>query len=115
DLGSGEVGIEHEAGALAHPGLPALLLQLPATCRRAPVLPHDRAMQRLAALPLPHHGRLALVRDADPDDVHPLPASRRDRFARLLLGYAPDLPGVVPDPARKVVVLSDLALCTSAN
>src|SRR5690606_17955930 len=41
--------------------------------------------------------------------------SRRERFARLLRGYAPDLLGVVLDPARTGVVLSELGVRTRAN
>ena len=43
--------------------------QLRAAIRGAPVLPHDRAVHRPAGTALPHHGRLALVRDPDRVEV----------------------------------------------
>ena len=74
--------------------------QLVAARRGAPVLPHDRAVARPAGAAVPDHDRLPLIRDAD----------RGDRFAgRVELGRdlaecldrdAPDVVGVVLDPAR---------------
>ena len=52
-LVAGEVGVEDEAGALAHQRLVAGGAQLLAALRRAPVLPDQRPVQRLAASPGP--------------------------------------------------------------
>ena len=69
DLGAAEVGIDHQAGALAHQALGAHLLQLGALRRGTPVLPDDGVVDRLAGLPVPDDGGLALVGDADAHHV----------------------------------------------
>src|SRR5438046_8252194 len=65
DLGRREVRIEHEPGARAHQRFLLLFFELRAACRRAAVLPHNRAMDGAAALALPGAHCLALVRDAN--------------------------------------------------
>src|SRR5207249_2195287 len=62
-LGGGKIGIEDEAGARANQRALALLRELPAARRGAPVLPHDRAIERPPRATLPHAHRLALVGD----------------------------------------------------
>ena len=111
ELGGREVGVEHEPGALADERLVACGPELVATRRRAPVLPHDGAVQRLARAPVPHDGGLALVGDADRGDR----SRRRVGERRLHLGEGrerrrPDSSGVVLDPPRLGEVLRELAV-----
>ena len=65
DLRPGEVGIEDEAGALADERLVPGLAQLVAARRRAPVLPDERVVDRLAGARVPGDDGLALVGDPD--------------------------------------------------
>jgi hypothetical protein len=65
DLRAGEVGVEHEPGALAHERLTSLLAELVAAGGGAAVLPHERAVERVAGLAVPGDDRLALVGDPD--------------------------------------------------
>ena len=77
DLGAGEVGVDHEAGAFADEGFVAVALQAIAEIRGAAVLPDDRVVDRLAGLAVPDDGGLALVGDADGGDVVAADAERR--------------------------------------
>ena len=56
-LVAGEVGVEDEAGALADQRLVPGRAQLVAALRRAPVLPDERPVDRLAASPGPRRRR----------------------------------------------------------
>ena len=106
----GEVGgrgqpaqLRHQLGApgLHQPGDQPL---------RPDVLPGDGAGQRCTGVPVPDDGRLALVRDAQRDDVlgpEPGAAQRRGDDPG---DVAPDLLGVVLHPSRARVVLPVLAL-----
>ena len=69
ELGSGEVGVEDEPGALAKERLEAARLQHVARRRGAPVLPDDGVADRLAGRAVPDDRRLALVGDAERGDV----------------------------------------------
>ena len=60
-----EVRVEHEPSRASHEVLSAVRAEIVATRRRATVLPHDRAVQRLAAARVPHAHRFALVGDPD--------------------------------------------------
>src|SRR5262249_12329328 len=106
----GEIRVDDEAGLLLHRRPMPRRRQLLAERRRAPVLPHDRVVHGLAAAALPHHRRLALVGDADRRHV-------RRRCVRLVQhtlhdrhGRAPDLLGVVLDPAVGRIDLRQLLL-----
>ena len=68
-FGAGEVGIEHQAGLLLKQFRPALTAQLVAHPGSAAVLPDDRVINRIPALPVPYHRRLPLVGDADGGDI----------------------------------------------
>jgi hypothetical protein len=82
ELGAGEVGVEHEARARADHVLGAVGAELRADGRRAPVLPDDRAVERLARLAVPEHRGLALVRDPDRRDVLRPQRGARERLDR---------------------------------
>src|SRR3712207_9588282 len=66
----------------------------------AGVLPDDRVVDGLARVPVPHHRRLALVRDADGHDVVAGDVGLWQRQADDLAGVSPDLLPVVLPPAR---------------
>jgi acetyl-CoA carboxylase biotin carboxyl carrier protein len=110
DLRAGEVWVEHQPGALAKERLVAGLLQLVAATRGAPVLPDDRAVQRLAAVTVPRDHRLALVRDPDAGERAAVDAGRVERLLSNGARHVPDLARVVLDPARAREVLLELAV-----
>ncbi len=106
-LGAREVRVEHQPGALADEIEGAVGGEPVAPLGRAAVLPHDGPTVRSAGAPVPGDDRLALVGDADrrhgagtADGVDDL-AERGD-------DGAPDLVGVVLDPAGLRVVLAEL-------
>ena len=106
-LGGREVRVEDEAGALPHELQVAGRLQRLAVGGRAPVLPHDRPVERTAGASVPHHRRLSLVGDAD----------RRQRLVELAdevgqggVDRGQDVVGLVLDPARLREVLGELAV-----
>ena len=110
DLRAREVRVEDEARALAHQRLVAGLPQLVAARRGPPVLPDERAVQRLAGLGIPRAHRLALVGDADRAQL-----ARADaRVVQCLHGHrlrhVPDLRRVVLDPSGPREVLLELAV-----
>ena len=80
DLGRGEIGVEEKPGPGADQRLGAVGLELGAAVGGAAVLPHDRAVDRLAGRAVPDDRGLALVGDADPGDAR----RHRLRFARAL-------------------------------
>ena len=110
ELGRGEVGVDHQASARADQGVVAGRAERAAALGGAPVLPHDRAVHRPAARPLPQHHGLALVGDADRRDLaraEPVSASASRQTAsvscQMVSGSCSTQPG-----AR--VVLLELAL-----
>ena len=66
----------------------------------ARVLPHDRVVHGLAGVRIPHDGRLALVCDADRDEVAHVEAALVERAAHDLDDVAQDLARIVLDPSR---------------
>jgi hypothetical protein len=109
DLRAGEIGVEQEARALADEQLRAVALESRTAVRRAAVLPDDRAMDRPARAAFPDDGRLALIRDADGRDALCADAGLLDGLARRQERVAPDVLGIVLDPAGRRVVLQELA------
>src|SRR5205823_10728029 len=109
DLGAGEVRVEQQAGFLTNQGLGARGLERRARIRRAPVLPDDGAMDRLAAGALPDDGRLALVGDAERRDAGDAAGRALDDLAHRREGVAPDVLRVVLDPSGSGIVLLELA------
>jgi hypothetical protein len=74
----------------------------------AAVLPDDCAVDRLAGRTVPNDDGLALVRDADPGDT--LRLDRLKRLAGHAQRLAPDLLGIMLNPAALGIMLADLAL-----
>ena len=66
----------------------------------AAVLPDDGVVHRLAGRAIPHHRRLALVGDADAGQRRGVELGLGERAAADLDRRAPDLLGIVLDPAR---------------
>ena len=110
DLRRREVRVEHEARAFADERLVSFGSQPLAHVRRAAVLPHDRVVQRLASVGIPHAHRLALVGDPHSLKLARAHACVRERLTRDGLGDCPDLRGVVLDPPRPREVLRELAV-----
>ena len=99
ELGGREVGIEHQAGALAHHRFQTLPLELGAPVGGPAILPDDRRPHRLAGCPFPEHHGFALI--GDPDRGGALPGARQDltQIVRIVL-----------DPAGLGKVLRELLL-----
>src|SRR5439155_1612717 len=74
----------------------------------APILPHDGAVHRPAAPPLPEDGGLALVRDAERRHVARAYPRAPARLAEHAQRDPPDLVYIVLDPPRLRVVLREL-------
>ena len=99
DLRAGEVGVDRQARALADERLVTVRAQPFAERGGDPALPDDRRGDGPAGGAVPHDGGLALVGDADRDDVL-RPADRRDDLPRDGELARPDVVGVVGDVAR---------------
>ena len=110
DLRPREVGVEHEAGALAHHRLVAVGAQPIADGGGAAALPDDGAVDRRTGGAVPDGRRLALVGDADGGDVVAGDAGRLQRLGRGPLDRRPEVLGVVLHPARPRIVLRDLGV-----
>jgi len=110
DLGAGEIGIDHQAGLLAHQRLQALRAQRGADRLGAAVLPDDGVVDRHAGAAVPQHRGLALVGDAQRGDVVGLQAGFGEHLARGVELAAPDLARVVLDPAGLGIDLAEFAL-----
>ena len=104
ELGRREVRRDHEARPLAQQRRVPGVLQRPADVLGARVLPDDGRRDRPPRRTLPEHDGLALVGDADGDDlgIRRVPEGRRDD----LLGARPDLLRVVLHQARRRVRLA---------
>ena len=66
----------------------------------AHVLPGERVVDGRAGRAVPQHGRLALVRDPEPDEVADAELGGGERVADDVLDVVPDLLRVVLDVAR---------------
>jgi hypothetical protein len=84
--------------------------QLGAEGGGAAVLPDDGAAERAAGVAVPDEGGLALVGDADGEDVLRRDAAALDGALADRGGGRPEIVGVVLDPARAGVVLGELLL-----
>ena len=97
--------VAEKYGSISSPVLAATDASAPSRCSArhslggAPVLPDDGAMERPSGRALPQHRRLALIGDADGGDVARRDAGLRHRLAADGDGVAPNLLGVVLDPA----------------
>ena len=81
DLGGREIGIEQQPGARCDHGLVPRLPQRGAGVSRAPILPDDGIVDRLAGRAVPDDRGLALIGDADRGDVSRGDAGLRHRRA----------------------------------
>ena len=99
-LASGKIRVDDEAGAFADEVFVPVLLQSIAVVGRAPVLPHDRVVDRSAGLAIPDDRRLALVGDADGRDISWTQVGASERLGGDGDLCGPDLIGIVLDPAR---------------
>ena len=109
-LGAGKIRVDEQAGLPAEQRGQAVFLQPLHDGRCPPALPDDRAPDRLAGLPVPDHGRFALVGQADRLDVahvDPRPAHRLAQRVHLALI---DVLRIVLDPAGLRVVLRKLVV-----
>jgi hypothetical protein len=100
-----KVRVGHQAGPVPDQLEMALLDQLFAAVCGSSVLPHDRAVQRLAGAAAPSDDRLALV--GDPHCDHRL-VELVDQLAQDLADRLGDLGGVVLHPARLGKMLGEL-------
>ena len=66
---AGEIGIKQQPGFGGEKLFMSLGFQSGADLRRAPVLPDNGLVDRLARLALPHHRGFALVGDAEAADI----------------------------------------------
>jgi hypothetical protein len=103
--------VDQEPGLGLDRGLQAVGLEPVAERRRAPVLPDDGVVDRRAGLAVPDQRGFALVGDADPGQLTGLEPGLGERALDHRQGAAPDVLGVVLDPARLRVVLGELLLC----
>src|SRR5439155_6159317 len=110
DLGAAEIGVDYQAGALANEALRTDIPQFLAKRGGAAVLPHDGVVDRLAVLPVPHDGGLALNRDADRHEVFGRDIAFSQRLARYVALRGDDLARVVLDPAGLWKDLAEPAL-----
>jgi len=108
DLGRREVGIDDQAGTLAHQLLVTGSAQLRATLGRAAVLPDQRPVDRLAARRVPGDHGLALVGNPDRVELAPLDARVDYRLDGNSAAHLPDFGGVVLDPTWPREVLLEL-------
>ena len=109
-LRAGEVGRQRQAAAFAEAVLADVAAELAHELVGARVGPVDRVVHRLAGLALPQHRRLALVGDAERDEVGAVELRLVERVLHDLADVAPDLVGVVLDPARARIELVVLLL-----
>ena len=109
-LGGGEIGIQHQAGLVLDACGQSPLAQCVTLPRRTPVLPDDGRRHGLAGLAVPQHRGLALVGDTQGTQLRCTQPRAGQRLAGHRQLRAPDLHGIVLDPARLRKMLSELLL-----
>jgi hypothetical protein len=109
DLGGGEIGVEHQAGALADQLGVAGPVKFRANVGGSPILPDDCIVDRLTGLAVPDQRRLALVGDSDCRNSLGA-ANFLDRLARGLQRCAPKVFRIVLDPAGMRIDLGEFHL-----
>jgi hypothetical protein len=110
DLGAGEVGVHHQAGVLLDVALESPRLQVVADGGRAPALPDDGVVDRLAGGLVPDDGGFPLVGDADGGHFLGADAHGLKNLAGHAHLAAPDFHGVMLDPAGLGVDLGEFLL-----
>jgi len=109
-LGAGEIGIEQQAGALAEQGLQPLGLECIAGGGGAAILPDDGVVNRPPGGAFPDQRGLALVGDAQRQQIPRPDARLRQRLASGVELALPDQLGVMLDPARLGIDLGKFLL-----
>jgi hypothetical protein len=107
DLGRGKVWIEKQAGTFPNQRFGALLTQPCALFRCSAILPHYGSVDRFAGCAVPDDHRLTLVGDTECGDALGS-VSGSEHLACDCNCALPDLLGVMLDPARCRIVLSQL-------
>ena len=110
DLGRREIRVEQQSRARCDQRLVPRGAQPLADVGGAAVLPDDRAMDRRAGLAVPDQRRLALVGDADRRQLGRANAGLGQRLAAGRQRRAPDVFGVVLDPAGSGIMLGEFLL-----
>ncbi len=115
DLGAAEIGVEQQAGLLPEQLIEAVGAQPVAQGGRAPVLPDDGVVDRLAGFTIPDQRRFALVGDADSGDIGGAQSGRGDGFLGRAELRRPDIARVVLNPAGLRKYLAEFALRLATN
>ena len=110
ELRARKISVEHEARLLLDHRCQPARLEPVTRARRTSILPDDGVADRLARSAIPHHRRLALVRDADGGDVRRTQARAIQRLVRCLNLRGPDFLRIVLHPARLWKNLPELLL-----
>jgi hypothetical protein len=110
-LGAREIGIDHKACALGDVLLQALFLQFIADGGRSAVLPNNGVVDGLARGTVPHHGRFALIGDADGGNVLGAHLVLVQHLAGHFQLAVPYLHRVVFHPSRLWKILVEFLLC----
>ena len=112
NLGTREIGVEPQSRLFGHRGFDTVILLRLAVVRCAAILPDNGIEHGFARFPVPDHGRLTLIRDADRRDIRRRRAGLLHRALRDRGDALPDSLGIVLDPAGLRVYLRKLLLFT---
>src|SRR3954452_13474874 len=110
ELGAGEIGVDHQPGPRLDMLLQPVRDQPPADVGGAPVLPDDGVMDGASGAALLKDRGLALVGDADRGQIGGANAGSRDGLVTDGQRIAPDVLGIMLDPAVLGKLLSQLLL-----
>jgi hypothetical protein len=99
DLAAGEVRRRRKTGPATNRLAVTVALQARGDAVGARVLPHDGVVVRPPCTPVPHHGGLALVGDAQRSEIGRRQPGRAHRRSDDLVGALPDLGRIVLHPA----------------
>jgi hypothetical protein len=114
DLGGREVRINQQPGAFADQLFGTIGQKACTGVSRAPILPHDRPMDRATGAALPNNHRLALVGDANSGEIARSQPGACESLLDHRDGPGPDLFRIVLDLTRRGEMLRELALSKPA-
>src|SRR4030095_2261729 len=114
-IGAGEIRVEQQPGALLNHPVAAFGAESITLARRAPVLPDDGLVTRMARLPIQNNGVFTLVGNADRRNITRAQPRLLERSQGNTQLRRQDFMRVVFDPARLGVELVDLLLCYRAD